>query len=191
MSRMWLALVGVAVLSTSARAEEPPAEPRAPSSVGVPTYEVRRRDLQRNVEELKAEIRGIGGFHGCLYPDRLLTGEAPGSWVTIRHESEAGRSLRLTKARYFLNGMPIEAREGTVFDGLLGPGSHTLSVVLVYQGKRVGPFSYLEGYKLTVRARHEFVVGQSKPLAITIRSHERSGITTDLAARPAVEFTIP
>ena len=80
--------------------------------------------------------------------------------------------------------------EFDVYNGAIQPGSHTLTVMLVYQGNGFGVFSYLKGYKMTVQSSHTFVAGEAKSTAINVVGYEKGNITTNLQDRPAVDFRI-
>ena len=87
-------------------------------------------------------------------------------------------------------GRLAEMPEFDVYNGAIQPGSHTLTVMLVYQGNGFGVFSYLKGYKMTVHSSHTFVAGEAKATAISVVGYEKGNITTNLQDRPAVDFRI-
>ncbi len=68
------------------------------------------------------------------------------------------------------------------------PGNHTISVLMVFRGHGYGIFSYLKGYKFTVRSSHTFTAGEGRQTAITVRAFEKGNITTELKDRPAIKF---
>ena len=115
----------------------------------------------------------------------MLGGVIGASRAIIRHKNEMGSSFRLVKAAYALDGVQIyaksddtgrlaEMQEFDVYNGAIQPGSHTLSVALVYQGNGFGVFSYLKGYKFNVKSSHTFVAGESKTTNITSSATRRA-----------------
>ena len=80
--------------------------------------------------------------------------------------------------------------EFDVYNGAIQPGSHTLSVVLLYQGNGFGVFSYLKGYKFTVKSSQSFAAAESKSTNITVVGYEKGNLTTQLSDKPAVDFRI-
>jgi hypothetical protein len=80
--------------------------------------------------------------------------------------------------------------EFEIYNGAIQPGSHTLTVVLQYQGNGFGVFSYLKGYKFTAKSSQSFVAAESKTTAITVVGYEKGNLTTQLADKPAVDFRI-
>src|SRR4028118_521031 len=80
--------------------------------------------------------------------------------------------------------------EFDVYNGAIQPGSHTISVQLVYQGSGFGVFSYLKSYKFNVKSSHTFVAGEGKATVISVVGYEKGGLTTSMEDKPAVEFRV-
>ena len=163
-------------------------------------YTVRLRSLEKNVNELKEQIFRTKARLNLL-KETVLGGTLGASRAVIRHKNEMGSSYRLIKAVYALDGVQIFAKvddtgrlaempEFDIYNGAIQPGSHTLTVMLVYQGNGFGVFSYLKGYKMTVHSSHTFVAGEAKATAINVVGYEKGNITTNLQDRPAVDFRI-
>ena len=161
---------------------------------------VRLRSLEKNVNELKEQIFRTKARLNLL-KETVLGGTLGASRAVIRHKNEMGNSYSLIKAVYALDGVQIyskaddtgrlaQMKEFDVYNGAIQPGSHTLSVVMFYQGNGFGVFSYLKGYKMTVRSSHTFVAGEAKATAITVVGYEKGNMTTNLEDRPAVDFRV-
>lgn len=161
---------------------------------------MRLRALEKNVNELKEQIFRTKARLNLL-KETVLGGTLGASRAIIRHKNEMGNSYSLIKAVYALDGVQIyskaddtgrlaEMKEFDVYNGAIQPGSHTLSVVMFYQGNGFGVFSYLKGYKMTVRSSHTFVAGEAKATAITVVGYEKGNMTTNLEDRPAVDFRV-
>jgi hypothetical protein len=202
--------------AAAAPAAETPAAAPAPSPAGAPpadaagappgaastgadgAYTVRLRSLEKNVNELKEQIFRTKARLNLL-KETVLGGVIGASRAIIHHKNEMGSSFRLTKAAFALDGVQIAAKteggladmqEFDVYNGAIQPGSHTLSVSLLYQGNGFGVFSYLKGYKFTVKSSHTFVAGESKTTNITVVGYEKGNITTQLADKPAIDFRV-
>ncbi|HVR62807.1 MAG TPA: hypothetical protein VMU50_12970 [Polyangia bacterium] len=163
-------------------------------------YTVRLRSLERNVNELKEQIFRTKARLNLL-KETVLGGVIGASRAIIKHKNEMGSSFRLIKAVYALDGVQIfaktddtgrlsEMQEFDVYNGAIQPGSHTLSVMMQYQGNGFGVFSYLKGFKFTVHSSQTFVAGESKTTAISVVGYEKGNITTQLQDRPAIGFTV-
>jgi len=163
-------------------------------------YTVRLRGLERNVNELKEKVfmtkRRLN-----LLKETVLGGVIGASRSVIKHKNEMGSSFKLVKAVYALDGVQImnktdesgrlaEMKEFDVYNGAIQPGSHTLSVQLVYQGSGYGVFSYLKSYKFNVKSSHTFVAGEGKATMVTVVGMEKGGVTTSMEDKPAVEFRV-
>jgi hypothetical protein len=112
-----------------------------------------------------------------------------------------GSQFRLIKAVYALDGVQImskaddtgrlaEMTEFDIYNGAIQPGSHTITVQLVYQGYGYGVFSYLKNYKFNVRSSNTFVAGDGKATIVTVVGYEKGSITTNMEEKPAVEFRV-
>lgn len=197
------------VPSTGASASDPaqlgggaPPSPGSAPAAGTGEgggYTVRLRSLEKNVNELKEQIFRTKARLNLL-KETVLGGTLGASRAVIHHKNEMGNSYRLIKAIYALDGVQIfskaddtgrlaEMPEFDVYNGAIQPGSHTLTVMLVYQGNG-SVFSYLKGYKMTVHSSHTFVAGEAKSTAINVVGYEKGNITTNLQDRPAVDFRI-
>jgi len=195
---------------TAAPAPSPNGAPAAPGDgAGAPPsaagggtdsggYSVRLRSLEKNVNELKEQIFRTKARLNLL-KETVLGGVIGASRAVIHHKNEMGSSFKLVKAAFALDGVQIAAKsegnladlqEFDVYNGAIQPGSHTLSVALVYQGNGFGVFSYLKGYKFNVKSSHTFVAGESKTTNITVVGYEKGNITTQLSDKPAIDFRV-
>jgi hypothetical protein len=163
-------------------------------------YTVRLRSLEKNVNELKEQIFRTKARLNIL-KETVLGGVIGASRAIIRHKNEMGSSFRLIKAVYALDGVQIyskaddtgrlaEMTEFDIYNGAIQPGSHTLTVLMLYQGNGFGVFSYLKGYKFTARSSHTFVAGEAKTTSITVVGYEKGNITTKMEDRPQVDFRV-
>jgi hypothetical protein len=201
---------------SSAAGAPPASSAAAPSTTGGPpapsdasagagggdsgAYTVKLRSLEKNVNELKEQIFRTKARLNLL-KETVLGGVIGASRALIHHKNDMGSSFRLVKAAYALDGVQIyakaddtgrlsEMQEWDVYNGAIQPGSHTLSVALVYQGNGFGVFSYLKGYKFNVKSSHTFVAGESKTTNITVVGYEKGNITTQLSDKPAIDFRV-
>ena len=195
-----------AATATAAPTGAPPAPADAtaapPSGGGADSgaYTVRLRSLEKNVNELKEQIFRTKARLNLL-KETVLGGVIGASRAYIRHKNEMGSSFRLIKAAYALDGVQIfsksddsghlaEMGEFEIYNGAIQPGSHTLTVVLLYQGNGFGVFSYLKGYKFNAKSSQSFVAAESKTTSITVVGYEKGNLTTQLADKPAIDFRV-
>jgi len=163
-------------------------------------YTVRLRSLEKNVNELKEQIFRTKARLNIL-KETVLGGVIGASRAIIRHKNEMGSSFRVIKAVYALDGVQIysksddtgrlaEMTEFDIYNGAIQPGSHTLTVLMLYQGNGFGVFSYLKGYKFTAKSSHTFVAGEAKTTGITVVGYEKGNMTTKMEDRPQVDFRV-
>jgi hypothetical protein len=176
--------------AASAQPETTATEPGA--------YMVRLKGLEQRVNELKERIfRSKARLN--LLKETVLHGVIAGSRSVIRHKNEMGRAFRLEKLVYALDGTQIfskvaeddsldQMREFDVFNGKIVPGNHTLTTMMIYRGHGYGIFTYLKGYRFTVRASHTFTAAEGRQNLISVLAYEKGNATTELKDRPAVKF---
>ena len=171
----------------------------APSTTGG-SYVVKLKELEQRVNELKERIfRSKARLN--LLKETVLHGVIAGSRAIIKHKNAMGSSFRLVKLVYALDGAKIysksddsggldEKREFEIFNGSIVPGNHTISVQMIFRGHGYGIFSYLRGYKFTVRSSHTFTAAEGRQNVITSKAYEKGNITTELKDRPSVKFEV-
>ena len=164
-------------------------------------YTVRLRHLERSVSELKEQVFRTKARLQAAEGDRARRGDRRLAAAVIRHQNEMGATFRLIKVVYALDGVQIfskaddtgrlsEMKEFDIYNGAIQPGSHTLSVQLVYQGHGFGVFSYLKNYKFNVRSSNTFVAGEGRATQVTVVGYEKGGMTTNMDDKPAVDFRV-
>ncbi|HZU84143.1 MAG TPA: hypothetical protein VE987_14540, partial [Polyangiaceae bacterium] len=51
-----------------------------------------------------------------------------------------------------------------------------------------GVFSYLRGYRFTIKSSHSFTAVEGKVLTVTATAYEEGGVTTPLEQRPHIQW---
>lgn len=188
--------------TTGAPGEAPAAgalpPPSAPTEAG--GYTVRLRHLERSVSELKEQVFRTKARLQLL-KETVLGGVIGASRAVIKHRNEMGATFRLTRVVYALDGVQIfskaddtgrmsEMQEFDIYNGAIQPGSHTLTVNLVYQGHGFGVFSYMNNMKFNVRSSNTFVASEGRATQVTVVGYEKGGMTTNMDEKPAVDFRV-
>lgn len=112
---------------------------------------------------------------------------AGGVRAQIRFRNDVGDAFKLVGAEFLIDGQPIRVtaaapdaldavREMPVYTGQLAPGSHVITTRLQYQGRRRGPFSYVEAYRFNVENTGGFVVPAEGQANFTVVTRERRGL---------------
>ncbi len=162
------------------------------------TYQVRLRDLEQRVDELKEQIRR-SHTRLSLLSDTILSGGLGGSRAEIQFVNEMSSAFRMTEAVFVLDGaIQYKKQDDTgalatqttipIFSGSIPAGDHTLQVLIKLRGHGYGVFSYLRGYKFEVRSDHSFTITDGKTIELKATAFEKGGATTPLEERPAVRY---
>lgn len=162
------------------------------------TYNVRLRDLESRVDELKDQIRR-SHTRLALLSDTILSGGTAGSRSEINFHNEMSSAFRLVRALFVLDGAVqynrqddtgalADQKDIPIYSGSITPGDHTMSALLTFQGNGYGVFTYLRGYKFEVKSSHSFTAVEGKTLGLTATAYESGGVTTPLQDRPKIEW---
>lgn len=181
-----------------AEAADAKADTSADTPVDGATYQVRLRDLESKVDELKEQIRR-SHTRLSLLSETILGGGVGGSRAEIRFTNEMSSAFRLVRALFVLDGAVqynkkdesgalAEQREIPIFSGSITPGDHTLQTLVQLRGHGYGVFSYLRGYRFEVKSSHSFTVTEGKTIRLEVVAWEKGGVTTPLEQRPAVRY---
>jgi hypothetical protein len=186
-----------AMASTTAIATSAPTGSAGQTMDGA-TYNVRLRDLEARVDELKDQIRR-SHTRLALLSDTILSGGAAGSRSEIGYHNEMSSAFRLVRALFVLDGAVqynrqddtgalADQKDIPIYSGSITPGDHNVSALLTFQGNGYGVFTYLRGYKFEVKSSHSFTAVEGKTLSVTATSFESGGVTTPLQDRPKIEW---
>lgn len=160
-------------------------------------YQVRLRDLEARINELKEEIfRSKARL--SLLAESVLQNAVGGSRARITHDNQMGGTYRLVSLVYSLDGAPIVTRRAgedetlladertlQVFNGQIGSGDHNLGVNLEYVGAGL---PYMKGYRFAVRSTQSFTVPEGKAIDIRVVGFEKGGPLESPENRPAIRY---
>jgi hypothetical protein len=177
----------------------PSSAPVAPPPLEDPlTYEIRVHETEEKVSDLKEKVfRSKARL--LLLKEALVGGAFGSSKAVIIHRNEMGNFLKLQQASYSLDGISIFNRtdsDGTlssqkefeIFNQPLAPGSHTLSVLLVYRGEGFDVFDYLDKYTFKIKSSTTFTIEDGKILQVRVVGYEKGGPLVKLEDRPTVRY---
>jgi hypothetical protein len=170
----------------------------AATSVQLRSLEERVNDLKEKIFRSKARLQ--------LLQEAVLHGTITGARAVLVHKNEMSGSFKLEQIQYALDGAPIynhqdaesdpkgnkdvQSDEFEIFNGSIVPGSHQISVYLVYRGNGYGVFSYLSQYQFKIKSSYTFTAEEGKQTTVKIVGFEKGGLATELKDRPAVRYDV-
>jgi hypothetical protein len=175
--------------------------PGQPTAAEGEQFDLKLKGLEEQVNDLKEKIFRTKS-RLLLLQETVIGGDiSTSAKAVIVHQNDMGSSFVLESAAYSLDGAAIFTKVDNsgdladkpafeIFNGLVVPGNHQISVKLVYRGHGYGLFSYLEGYKFKVQSSYTFNAEAGRLTAIKVVGFEKGGITTDLKERPSVRYDI-
>ncbi len=202
----YMALLSAASAAAATAEPEGSASPsvakaKAVEAVTSGDYNVRLRDLEERVNQLKEKIFESKARLMQLQ-EVVLHGKMSGAKLVLVHRNEMGSSFRMSVVQYALDGAMIlnrvdsgdgeleQAAEIEVYSGGVAPGNHQLSIHLEYQGYGYGIFSYLKAYRFKINSSYTFTAEEGKVTTIRVVGYEKGGITTELKDRPALRYDV-
>jgi hypothetical protein len=112
------------------------------------------------------------------------THEAANSIITIRFKNGLDNKLvTLLQASLALDGEPLAPvtelapqSQNVVFSGHVTPGAHKVLTHLTCQGKRRGPFTYLQNYRFHVQSEQTVTALENRAAIFTISAVRHKGV---------------
>ena len=134
-----------------------------------------------------------------LLREEVLQRTVSGSRLLVKHEDDMGGQYELLQIHFVIDGEPTYSRimtnnesldvdDEVIFDGVLAPGTHQISVKYVYRGKTWGVFSYMKDYAFNVESGYAFVIDEGKSAELTVTADEQGKWYTPYEERPSVKY---
>lgn len=149
-------------------------------------YDLRVQELETRISDLKDQVfRSKSRI--VLLKETLTGNKLAGSKVIITQKSEL-KSFKLKKMIVQLDGTTVRQeldRDGSlsdkesieIYNGPLGPGTHSVVMQLEYQG--VGKvFNYFDGYTTPLQKECKFTVEEGMVTAIDLVAYKEGNATT-------------
>jgi len=166
----------------------------------VASYALQLRDLEQRINQLKQEVFRSKARLAQL-AETVIQGTAAGrSKIKIVHKNEMSGTFQLVKLAYFLDRAPVyqqtdesgelgDLDEIAVYESIIAPGDHSISVEIEYRGYGHGIFSYLQGYRFRVNSSHTVTIAGGKEVTIEGIGFEQGDPLTAIEERPTIRFT--
>jgi hypothetical protein len=163
-------------------------------------YDVRIRELETKVDDLKEKVfRSKSRI--VLLKETVLTGNLAGSRAIVSHETDLGGTYVLKRAHYSLDGSRVynktdgegglgDKKKFELYNGSIAPGNHRVSILLELQGSGYGVFSYMDGYKFTIKDSCEFSAQEGRSTVLKVRLIDRGGAFSSYEERPGIECVL-
>ena len=144
--------------------------------------------MKKNVFSAKATLN--------LLRELVVQGSSSGSKAKIWQVNDLGRGYVIESVTYVLDGKAAYSKtseelndaELMVFDGVMGTGSHTLSVEMKLRGSSVGFINYVDQYAFNVQSSLQFSSTEGQACIIRVLSESRSVLSYSYYERPNIQF---
>ena len=156
------------------------------------------REVSTSVDTLKEDTFTTKS-RLLLLREEVLQRSMNGSRLQIRHKNAMGGQYEMVQIYYAIDHEQIFARHETdgslnkiddeiLYDSLLVPGAHQLTVLYVYKGKPWGVFRYMTDYTFKVESGYDFVVDEGKAAELIVTASESGNFFTAYEERPSVSY---
>lgn len=160
-------------------------------------YDHELREIEERVVGLKEAVFKAK-TRLMLLQEEILQNVIAEARAVIVHHNDMGSTFTLERVIYYLDTNRIyvqDNRDGRlddsdkfeIFNGNLVPGNHLLTVEMEYRGNGT-LFSYLDGYKFSLKANYTFFAAKGRVVQLTVVGYQKGDLTTDLKDRPSIKF---
>jgi len=119
--------------------------------------------------------------------------------ATVDVQSSMAKRFKLMEVRVAIDGQDVAHRVAArgqeleqqfrAYEGDVSPGQHHVTVNLVFEGRNVGIFTYMDDYKIRMQSSGDFMAqDRAHPATVQVLAYERSGVTIPVEKRPTMEI---
>lgn len=168
------------------------------SNMSEQEFELELKSLETDVSLLKEKVFRSKARLSTLH-ETLVSGKSiQGAKLNLFHKNDM-TGFVVKSAIYHLDGSSLYAKVDVdgdlggkksieLFNKVIIPGYHLVSVVFKLEVKGYGLFSYAKGYQFQIKASHSFYIEEGKITTINVNLYEKGGFFSDLTQKPDVVF---
>ncbi len=168
------------------------------SNMSEQEFELELKSLETDVSLLKEKVFRSKARLSTLH-ETLVSGKSiQGAKLNLFHKNDMSGFI-VKSAIYHLDGSSLYAKVDVdgdlgdkksieLFNKVIIPGYHLVSVVFKLEVKGYGLFSYAKGYQFQIKASHSFYIEEGKITTINVNLYEKGGFFSDLTQKPDVVF---
>jgi len=161
-------------------------------------FEIKLKDLETDVNILKEKIFRSKARLSTLQ-ETLISGKSiQSAKLIIKHVNKFSH-FNVKSIIYYLDGEQLWAfvdidgnltklKEKTLYDKVVVPGIHMLSVVVKLEISELGLFNYAKGYQFQIKANRSFHIQEGTVATISVELKEKGGYFNDITDKPDIVF---
>ncbi|MBN2694129.1 hypothetical protein JXR93_05660 [bacterium] len=162
------------------------------------TFELELNDLETDVNLLKERVFRSKARLSTLH-ETLVSGKAiQGAKLSLFHKNDLTH-FEIKSVIYHLDGAPLYAKADVdgdltkeksiqLYNKIIIPGYHLVSIIVKLEVKGYGVFSYARGYQFQLKASHSFYIEEGKITTVNVSVYEKGGYFSDLTKKPDILF---
>ncbi len=162
------------------------------------TFELELNDLETDVNLLKEKVFRSKARLSTLH-ETLVSGKAiQGAKLSLFHKNDLTH-FEVKSVIYHLDGASLYAKADIdgdlskeksiqLYNKIIIPGYHLISIIVKLEVKGYGVFSYAKGYQFQLKASHSFYIEEGKITTVNVSIYEKGGYFSDLTQKPDILF---
>lgn len=188
----------LASVSSQAAITEQAQLPEEPTLMTDALLDKQLREVSTSVDTLKEDTFTTKS-RLLLLREEVLQRSVGGARLQLRHKYDMGGQYELVQVFYAIDQEPVFSKQDPsgklseldgeiVFDRMVAPGPHQLSVLYVYKGRPWGVFRYMKGYTFRVESGYDFNVEEGKAAELIVTAAEEGNFFTAYEKRPGIKY---
>ena len=157
------------------------------------------REVSNQIDTLKEDTFSTKS-RLLLLREEVLRRSVTGARLILVHNNDMGRAFELVRVLYVVDReskyLRSDSEKGlndlnneVVFDGIMAPGDHFLTVQYVFKGREWGIFKYMKDYTFKVESGYAFVLEEGTALEVSVTATEQGDFFTAYEQRPTMNFS--
>jgi hypothetical protein len=172
--------------------------PEEPTLMTEALLDKQLREVSTSVDTLKEDTFTTKS-RLLLLREEVLQRSVGGARLQLKHKFDMGGQYELVQVVYAVDQEPVFSKQDPsgklnqmddeiIYDKMIAPGPHQLSVLYVYKGRPWGVFRYMKGYTFRVESGYDFNVEEGKAAELIVTAAEDGNFFTSYEKRPGVKY---
>ncbi len=161
-------------------------------------FEIKLKGLETDVNILKEKIFRSKARLSTLQ-ETLISGKSiQSAKLIIKHVNKFSH-FNVKSIMYYLDGEQLwtfvdidgnltKLKEKILYDKVVVPGIHMLSVVVKLEISELGLFNYAKGYQFQIKANRSFHIQEGTVATISVELKEKGGYFNNITDKPDIVF---
>jgi len=178
--------------------KELPEDKEKVSELTESEFEIKLKDLETDVNKLKEKIFRSKARLSTLQ-ETLISGKSiQSAKLVIKHKNEFTH-FNIKSIMYYLDGEQLwtvvdvdgsltKIKKKELYNKVVIPGIHMISVVVKLEISELGLFNYAKGYQFQIKANRSFHIQEGTVATVSVELKEKGGYFNKITDKPDIVF---